>query len=180
MNRWKYWLIALSLVLAAGGCVRRRMTIRSNPPGAMVYIDDQQIGSTPVSTSFTYYGTRSVTLVKDGYETQTVKHTLDRPWYQIPPLDFVSENVSPAEHRDEHVLDFTLTPQRMVPTEELWRNAENLRSSAQRGYVVPLPGAANGAPAFVPPGATNGASYPQPPTASGIPLGNTNLRGPWR
>ena len=26
------------------GCVRRRLTIRSSPPGALVYIDDQEIG----------------------------------------------------------------------------------------------------------------------------------------
>ena len=37
------------------GCVRKRMTVRTNPSGAMVYIDKQPIGLTPVSTSFTYY-----------------------------------------------------------------------------------------------------------------------------
>ena len=32
------------------------MTIRSNPPGAMFYVDDYEIGITPISTSFIYYG----------------------------------------------------------------------------------------------------------------------------
>ena len=40
--------------------VRRRITIKTDPPGALVYIDDQEIGVTPVSTSFTYYGTRKI------------------------------------------------------------------------------------------------------------------------
>lgn len=59
-------LLAGAAVAAAGGCVQRRMTVRSNPPGALVYVDDYQIGTTPVSTDFIYYGTRKIRLVKDG------------------------------------------------------------------------------------------------------------------
>src|ERR1700690_4113146 len=65
-------LAAIVLSLGTSGCVQRRMTIRSNPPGALVYVDDYEIGTTPVSASFTYYGTRKIRLVKDGYETLTV------------------------------------------------------------------------------------------------------------
>ena len=132
---------------AATGCVRRRLLIRSSPPGALAYVDNQQIGVTPVSTGFTYYGTRTVTLVKDGYETMTVKHNFDAPWYQVPPLDFVSENLVPQEIRDERVLDFTLVPQRLAPAEETLQNAENLRRSALQGYVVPLQGGPAAGPA---------------------------------
>ena len=65
-------LVALALVpLVCTGCVRRRLTVRSEPP-ALAYIDDQEIGTTPVSTSYTYYGTRKIRLVRDGYETLTV------------------------------------------------------------------------------------------------------------
>jgi hypothetical protein len=42
----------LLLAVAATGCVQRRMTIRSDPPGALVYVDDYQIGTTPVSHDF--------------------------------------------------------------------------------------------------------------------------------
>jgi hypothetical protein len=42
--------VGLLTLLAVAGCVQRRMTIRSNPPGALVYVDDYQIGTTPVST----------------------------------------------------------------------------------------------------------------------------------
>src|SRR5690606_1796746 len=65
-------LIALLLTVALTGCVRRRLTVRSDPPGALVLIDDQEIGHTPVATSYVYYGTRKIQLIKDGYETQTV------------------------------------------------------------------------------------------------------------
>ena len=169
-------LLLLGLTLLNVGCVRRRMTIRSNPPGAMVYVDDQQIGQTPVSTAFTYYGTRKITLVRDGFETTTVKHNIEAPWYQVPPLDFISENLTVREYRDERVLDFTLVPQQMVPSDQLWRNAENLRQNAQSGYVAPLP-EPEGAGAPIGP-----LNLPPPPALNGPAntVGSANDRGPWR
>jgi hypothetical protein len=65
-------LLACCACAGQSGCVQRRITIRSNPPGALVYVDDYPIGTTPVSTSFVYYGTRKVRLVLSGYETLTV------------------------------------------------------------------------------------------------------------
>jgi hypothetical protein len=129
------------------------MTIRSNPPGAVVYIDDQQIGTTPVSTSFTYYGTRKFRLVKSGFETLTTLQKIQPPWYQVPPLDFVSENLLGREFRDERILDFTLEPQRIVSTTELLNRANGLRNSQAQGFLVPSPsGVSLGQPGFGSPG----------------------------
>jgi hypothetical protein len=173
-SRARVLLTVVALVLCAlSGCVRRRMTIVSNPPGAAVYVDNQQIGTTPVSTSFTYYGTRNVTLVLDGYETQTVKHTFHTPWYQIPPLDLASESLYPGEIRDERLLDFTLAPQPMVSADAIWRAGENLRASAQQGYVAPLP--LGGSPTYAPP-VDNGAPLVLPTP----PVSDAGRTGPWR
>ncbi len=117
------------------------MTIRSNPPGAVVFVDDQEIGTTPASSDFTYYGTRKIQLVKDGYETLTVKQTFFPPWYQIPPLDFISENLWPFELRNENLVNVQLQPQQILPTEQLVERAEGLRTGSQLGYTVPLPNA---------------------------------------
>jgi hypothetical protein len=151
-------LVCTLLALAAcAGCVRRRLTIRSNPPGATVYVDDHQIGTTPVSSDFVYYGTRRIKLIKDGYETLTTLQTIQAPWYQIPPIDFVSENLTGREIRDERILDFTMKPQRVVTTEELLKRANNLRSSATAGVIAPRPPQAPaelGSPApYIAPGA---------------------------
>jgi hypothetical protein len=134
-------LVVALLAAAAwsGGCVHRRLTIRSNPPGAQVYIDDQEVGTTPISVSYTYYGTRKIQLVKDGFETTTTLHTLRAPWYQVPPLDFASENLWPREIRDERVLDFQLAPQQVVPTDEIVRRAEQLRRNTRLGILPPAP-----------------------------------------
>jgi len=132
-------LLALAtLMICQTGCVRRRMTVRSNPPGAKVYIDDVEIGTTPVSTYFTYYASRKITLIKDGYRTETTYHRVLPPWYEIPPVDLVSENFWPYETRDERVVDFQLVPQENVPLDELLGRAEALRGNARQGTISPL------------------------------------------
>lgn len=130
--------VVLMCLACQSGCVRRRMTVRSNPPGAKVYIDDQEIGTTPCSTYFTYYAGRKVTLVKDGYRTETVYQNIDAPWYQYPGIDFVAENLWPREIRDERVLEFQLVPDELVPPDRLIANGERLRQNARDGNFSPL------------------------------------------
>ncbi len=147
----RFRLIGLALVvslasLAQSGCVRRRMTVRSNPPGALVYVDDQEVGVTPAATPFTYYGTRKIQIFADGYEPLTVKQPFAAPWYQIPPLDFFFENLWPWEIRDERVVQFELQPQQMIPNEKLIERAEMLRGNTQAGVVTPLPATASASP----------------------------------
>ncbi len=137
-NQLAWLLLAILLVSSQLGCVRRRMTIRSNPPGAVVYVDQQRIGVTPVSTGYTYYGTRNVQLVKDGYETVTEKHHFATPWYEYPVVDFFSENLWPFETRDERILDFDLPPQQAIAPTQVMERAGQLRNEAQRGLVTPL------------------------------------------
>jgi len=156
------------------------MMIRSNPPGALVYVDDYEIGVTPVSTNFTYYGQRKIRLVKDGYETLTVMQSIPAPWYQIPPLDFFSENLVPGEIRDHQTFTYPLTPQRVVPTDQLLGRAENLRRGTHTigpmGPAEPLsPTPAFPTPAISPsptpafPGGPSPSPLPEPlPIPQGI------------
>ena len=137
-------LVLLALVVALtpalAGCVQRRLSIRSNPPGALVYVDDYEIGRTPCSTQFTYYGKRKFRLVLDGYETLTTEQRIWFPWYQVVGVDFVAENLVPWEIRDERDLVFTMQPLRNVPTEELLENAERLRAGSRMTGLVPTGG----------------------------------------
>ncbi|MFW6170211.1 MAG: PEGA domain-containing protein [Planctomycetota bacterium] len=114
------------------------MTIRSNPAGAVVYVDERRIGVTPVSTSFTYYGTRDIQLVKDGHETVKEKHRIAAPWYQYPVVDFFAENLWPVETRDERILEFDLPPMRTTVPTDVMNRAEQLRNESQRGLMTPL------------------------------------------
>lgn len=144
--------LAFALLVLLPGCVRRRLMVRSNPPGAMVYVDNQLIGTTPCATDFIYYGTREVRLVKPGFETLTVSQPIPTPWYEIPPLDFVSENLCPKKIQDFRTVSYNLVPQVIVPTEQLLGRAEELRQSTQQGSVLP--------PAVIGPPATGGPVLP--------------------
>jgi len=142
----------LFMLLTACGCIRKRMTIRSTPPGAMAYVDKQPIGLTPVSTNYTYYGTRNFELVRDGYRTERFQRRFNPPWYAIPPLDFVSETLWPFEKRDERILDVQLTPEPVVSNDALIASGEQLRLQAGQGVAVtPPPTVANPSPIMTQP-----------------------------
>ena len=156
------------------------MIIRTNPPGALAYVDDNEVGLTPVAVSPIYYGNRKIRLVKDGYETLTVIQAVPAPWYEFPPLDFFAENVVPGKILDKRTYDFQLRPQGVVPTDELLIRAENLRRGthtlpgvATPGYrinppspgqvLVPVPGTPGGSP-------VGGLPYHEfPPGTPGMP-----------
>ena len=131
--------ILVVLILTQAGCIRKRMTVRTNPPGAMAYIDKQPIGLTPVSTSFTYYATRNIEVVRDGYKTERFLRKIHPPWYAIPPLDFFSETLWPFENRDERIIDVQLTAEPDVPREALIASGEQLRLQAGQGVAVSAP-----------------------------------------
>ena len=134
-------IVAACLALGETGCVKRRLTVRTWPPGAQVFIDDQEIGTTPCSTSFVYYGTRKVTVIKGGYRTETLYHEIPPPWYQYPPLDFISENLIVTEIRDERVIDIQMVPEEAIQPNVLLDRAQSLRDGARTGTITPLPGA---------------------------------------
>ncbi|HEV3416738.1 MAG TPA: PEGA domain-containing protein [Pirellulales bacterium] len=159
-RRWAFAAVTLSLLAAQSGCVERRLTVRSNPPGAQLYVDDYEIGTTPVAVDFTYYGTRKIRLVKDGYETAVINQPIPAPWYQYFPADFVTENLVPGHIRDERVVTYQMQPAVQVPPDQLVTRAEALR---QNGRI----GAAANAQVRVtpPPAATIPPAYSAPPSA---------------
>ncbi len=142
------WLLVIGLIYlgASMGCVRRRLTVRTQPANAMVYVDRQLLGPSPASTAFTYYGTRHIEIVGDGYRTEKILRNFSPPWYQIPPFDFISETLWPWEIRDERVIDVNLVPDTLVPSEELIGRAEDLRLQTVQGIATPLPATGSNAP----------------------------------
>ncbi|HTN02444.1 MAG TPA: PEGA domain-containing protein, partial [Planctomycetaceae bacterium] len=105
-------LVALLLLTAGTGCVSRRLMVQSNPPGALVLLEGKEVGYTPTAVDFTYYGTREITLIKDGYETLTVLQKVPTPWYQIPGVDFFSDNLLPYRIADRHSFSYSMNPLR--------------------------------------------------------------------
>ncbi len=96
-------------------------------------VDGRRIGYTPASLDFTYYATREITLSKVGFEKLTVQQPVPAPWYQIPPLDFISDNFLPVQVTNRHDFTYRLTPQRLVGEEELLDRANGVRTQSQVG-----------------------------------------------
>jgi hypothetical protein len=142
---WRLPLLVAAIACASQvGCVTRRLTIISDPPGATVFLDNEEVGITPCSVSYIYYGTRQIMLVKDGYETRTVMQELPAPWYEYFPLEFVSENFIPYDLRDERTVQYTLLPQALMPVSQILQRGQDLRQSVQiqRQQTIAPPGPA--------------------------------------
>lgn len=130
--------IAALLAVAAcahSGCVHRRLTIRSDPPGALAEVDGQRLGHTPVKMDFTYYGTREVTLSMPGYNTLTVQQPVPPPWYQVFPFEFFADNLLPFRVTNRHDFLYRLQPrsERLDEESQLYERARGFRSQAQIG-----------------------------------------------
>jgi hypothetical protein len=131
------FLVVLALVVIfQSGCIQRRFIVRSEPEGALVSIDRQPIGYTPVSVPFTYYGTREFRLEKDGFKTVQVQQRVPAPLYATFPISFITENFWPREIRDQRVLDFQLEPKEQVAENVLLERANQLRDDINRGTVT--------------------------------------------
>ncbi len=110
MTRRQPLIVLLAgLALLSSGCIRRSLMVRTEPPGAKVYINDQLKGESPVDYDFVWYGWHHITLKKDGYERVDDKRLIRAPFYLWIPLDFAME-VLPFPVKDRHEWMYTLNP----------------------------------------------------------------------
>ena len=134
-SRLRVAIVALAATLGLTGCVERRYTIRTDPPGALVIANGEPIGTTPVSRSFTFYGDRSFRIIKEGYETKDVIEHFKAPWYDNLVTEFFTENLNPYTFRDEVEFNYKLDPVRVPDDNEVLNRAEATRSQAAVGPV---------------------------------------------
>ncbi|MCP3902701.1 MAG: PEGA domain-containing protein [Planctomycetes bacterium] len=101
--------IVVILLAAVPGCVQRTIKITSEPSGALVWLNDREIGRTPVDVEFVHYGTYDVRLVRDGYEALLTSGDAMPPWWDNVGLDLVAE-VLPLELTSHFDWHFELEP----------------------------------------------------------------------
>jgi hypothetical protein len=120
------------------GCVERTLVVNSQPQGALVYFNDQEIGRTPLTREFTWYGTYDVALRMDGYETLKTRSNVIAPAWQWVPLDLIAEML-PFHLRDTHALTYTLKPssERDVDPSRIMRRGLRLQQDLQSGENDP-------------------------------------------
>ncbi|HEV8605644.1 MAG TPA: PEGA domain-containing protein [Tepidisphaeraceae bacterium] len=94
--------LILLLLALTNGCAQRTVDITSQPSGALVYLNGEEVGRTPMRYDFMWYSDYDVVLRKDGYQTLKTHHKIDPPLLFIPPLDLVGELVGARDHRRWH------------------------------------------------------------------------------
>jgi len=103
------WSLILVLSCTTGCGVYRTITVKSDPPGALIYMNGLEIGRTPVTRDFVWYGRYEVEVRKDGYQTIKTASDVNPLWWQIIPFDFFAELV-PGHPHDHRELSYTLKP----------------------------------------------------------------------
>jgi len=138
--------LLLTLLAGTSACTSKRsLRIESVPPGALVRLDEQVLGRTPLETEFQHYGRRRITLYLPGYLPYSETVNLDRPWYATFPVDIFTEIVIPMGLHDRRRFNATLLPDNTGEEQEqfgaLLRRAQSLRAR----HTQPQPGVEPGA-----------------------------------
>jgi hypothetical protein len=132
---WGGWQASLCLLaLLSGGCVQRIIAINSTPPGALVYLNDLEVGRTPMTKEFLWYGDYDVTLRRDGYQTLKTHAAVPAPWWQFIPLDLFTEALPLT---DVHTFSFAMEPSRAEPPQAVLGRGEQLAQLLQSSRLPP-------------------------------------------
>jgi hypothetical protein len=99
---------AILLAMLPLGCVQRQMTVLTDPPGAVVYLNDREMGRTPFTKTFLWYGNYDVVIRKDGYQALKTTAEITAPFWQFVPFDLVTDFLPLT---DNETISFKLTPQ---------------------------------------------------------------------
>ena len=106
---WKRIGLTSIALLGFAGCVERKLTVTSEPDGALVFLNNQELGRTPLTRDFTWYGNYDVQLRREGYQTLKTEHSLIAPWWQWVPFDLFAD-VTPFWWKDERTISFRMEP----------------------------------------------------------------------
>lgn len=131
-------LLLILALLALPGCIQRRIRVTSEPPGAVVWLNDTEIGRTPAEAEFTFYGSYDVRLELEGYAPVHEARRTPAPFYEYPGPDLIAEILP---HTFENIVawhfDLEPTPERTAPPEELEADllgrARELRGRTESG-----------------------------------------------
>ena len=127
----KVFMLIIVIAVVLCGCVERKLTIVTEPSEAIVWLNDEEIGATPVTVNFNWYGDYRVQITKEGYETLNTHQLLKRPLHDIPPFDFFAEVLWPGRIVDNYEWKFNLAPYKQPDAAELIKKAEAMRNRAE-------------------------------------------------
>ncbi len=86
-------IVLVLIALTALGCVERTISITTQPPGALVYLNDKEVGRTPLTTPFLWNGVYDVRIEADGHTPLWTKADTGQPLWDAPGIDLIAEMV---------------------------------------------------------------------------------------
>ena len=119
---------ALLGLLAVSCATRRILQVDTDPPGAVVRLDEEVIGTTPLEHDFTFYGQRRLTLYLPGHRSWSQQIQLKPPWYAYFPIDLFTQVLPPLGIDDREVFHVILVPDTGV------RSEPDVEAFVQRAY----------------------------------------------
>lgn len=125
MRKHGLFVLCVAIVIFAG-CVERRLTINTQPQGALVVLNDEEIGASPVTVSFNWYGDYDVRISKEGFQTLKTHRKLKAPWHDKFPFDFFAM-LNPKRTVDSYEWKFDLAPKQEPSRETILQKADELK-----------------------------------------------------
>lgn len=129
--RYSMPVLALFFALIATGCVSRKLTITTEPEGALVLLNDEEIGLSPVTVGFNWYGDYKVRITKPGYETINTTRLMEPPLHDAPVIDLLAD-LYPKKIEDHYTWHFELDPFTAPTREQLIERAFDMKARTLR------------------------------------------------
>lgn len=129
-KRLSITVITVLAVLSICGCVERKLMINTEPEGALVFLNDEEIGITPVTIEFSWYGDYKVRIEKQGFETLNTHRKLVGPLHDRFPFDFMADFLWPQRIIDSYEWEFKLTEYQPPERDDLIKASKVMRARA--------------------------------------------------
>lgn len=135
-------LLSLAALAAVPGCgVKRVLAVESRPPGARVWVNGVERGTTPLRVPYVHDGLFTLRLEMQGYESVADEVRTVTAADALPGVDFFAENFSRPRERVT-TASYDLVPlQRTSYTDaelaEIVRRANEFRARTERETTAP-------------------------------------------
>ena len=129
-------LTALLALVATGCLAERRLVVETTPPGALVELDWEPIGHTPLEFVIDHKGKRRLLITLDGYEPVLRDVEFKSSWKTSFPADIFTELLNPVSEDEVLRVELRLSPRRAATATDLvpvLERAEVLRRAGPSG-----------------------------------------------
>ncbi len=106
VQSWLMRPLLVLILLLSTGCVKRTLSITTTPSNALVWLNDREVGRTPLEIEFLYYGEYDVRIQHVDSESLMTTRWVKSPWWDMPFVDLAAEampfdlNANPVWHFD--------------------------------------------------------------------------------